>query len=70
MCGHKPCDKQKCTWSEEHRAMCEAKTVAAWEKQRRMDYYGEVRNKRGDDSSRRLVAAVNDVRRLASVECS
>lgn len=70
MCGHKPCDKQQCTWSEEHRAMCEAKTVAAWEKQRRMDYYGEVRNKRGDDSSRRLVAAVNDVRRLASVECS
>ena len=63
MCGRSPCDKPGCTWSEAHRAICEASTVAAWEKQRRMDYYDDVRKKRGDDAARKLAAAVNEVRK-------
>ena len=63
MCGRSPCDNPDCTWSEAHRAICEARTVAAWEKQRRMDYYGDVRARRGDDAARKLAAAVNDVRK-------
>lgn len=28
MCGKKPCNKPSCTWSEAHRAECEARYVA------------------------------------------
>lgn len=67
MCGSAPCVKPDCTWSEAHRARCEARTVAAWEKGKRMKYYGDVRVRRGDDAARRLAAAVNEVRRSVIV---
>lgn len=70
MCGPKPCDQPDCTWSEPHRALCEARTVAAWDKKQRMDYYSDVRAKRGDNAARKLAEAVNETRRAANVRCA
>ena len=59
MCGPKPCDKPDCTWSEAHRARCEARTVMRWPEIERKAYYGMVAEKRGRDAARQLVADVS-----------
>lgn len=59
MCGPKPCDNPDCTWSEAHRARCEARTVMMWPVQNRKAYYAKVAEKRGDAAARQLVAAVS-----------
>jgi hypothetical protein len=59
MCGPKPCDKPDCTWSEAHRARCEARTVMRWPNSERKRYYGMVAEKRGSDAARQLVADVS-----------
>lgn len=68
MCGRFPCDKLDCTWSGAHRAKCEARTVAAWDKDKRLKYYGDVRSRRGDNAAHRLVDDVNAIRRDSRVE--
>lgn len=59
MCGSRPCDSPSCTWSEAHRARCEARTVMRWPAQNRKAYYAKVAEKRGDASARQLVADVS-----------
>ena len=63
MCGPRPCDKPDCTWSEAHRALCEAKTVAEWIRDKRSAYYKDVDLKRGRKAATDLVEAVNAIRR-------
>ena len=63
MCGLKPCDKPDCTWSEAHRALCEAMTVAEWSRDKRSAYYKDVDLKRGRKAATDLVEAVNSIRR-------
>lgn len=58
MCGPAPCTKPDCTWSEKHRAECEAREVLGWEKARRLAYYGQVKAKRGEAAMQRLVDEV------------
>lgn len=60
MCGQSPCDKPDCTWSEAHRARCEARTVMRWPKQERSKYYGMVAEKRGRSAAQRLMADVSE----------
>lgn len=59
MCGPSPCDQPDCTWSEAHRARCEARTVMLWPAQERKAYYGMVAEKRGTGAARQLVADVS-----------
>ena len=66
MCGLKLCDKPDCTWSEAHRALCEARTVAAWSRDKRSAYYKDVDLKRGRKAATELVEAVNSIRREKS----
>lgn len=63
MCGHRPCEKQDCTWGEPHRALCEARTVAEWSRDKRSAYYKDVDLKRGRKAATDLVEAVNSIRR-------
>ena len=63
MCGLKLCDKPDCTWSEAHRALCEARTVAARSRDRRIAYYKDVDLKRGRKAATDLVGAVNSIRK-------
>ena len=63
MCGRSPCGKPDCTWSEAHRALCEARTVAAWNRDARISYYKQVDLKRGRKAATDLVEAVNSVKR-------
>lgn len=60
MCGPNPCSSPTCTWSEDHRAATEARTVMRWPKADRDRYYAMVTRNRGDAAARALVA---DVRR-------
>jgi len=66
MCGPNPCPSPTCTWSEAHRAACEARTVMRWEKERRDGYYAMVRRHRGDMAARALVADVGRAWRIAN----
>lgn len=68
MCGSAPCVKPDCTWGESHRAKCEARTVAAWDKDQRRQYYGYVKSRRGDNAARGLVNDVNAIRRESRAE--
>lgn len=58
MCGRSPCEALDCTWSEAHRAECEARTVMRWTKKQRTDYYALVAEKRGNDAVMKLVENV------------
>lgn len=58
MCGQAPCEKPDCTWSEKHRAECEAREVLGWDKGRRLAYYANVKAKRGDQAMQQLVDEV------------
>lgn len=68
MCGRSPCDKTDCTWSESHRARCEAQAVAVWDREKRLKYYEDVRLRRGDNAARGLVNDVNAIRRESRAE--
>lgn len=46
------------TWTEEHRAACEARTVMRWGKAQRSAYYRDVEKKRGRPALDRLIADV------------
>lgn len=59
MCGHRPCPSPACTWSEAHRAACEAREVMRWSGEERRAYYAKVRAVRGQDAAAGLIAAVN-----------
>lgn len=58
MCGRAPCEKASCTWSEQYRAQCEAKTVMRWPKEKRQAYYQKVAKTRGEAAAQALIAAV------------
>ena len=59
MCGQSPCRSPTCTWSEAHRAACEAREVMKWSGEERRAYYAKVRAVRGQDAAAVLIAAVN-----------
>ena len=59
MCGKAPCDKPNCSWSEDYRRQCEARTVMRWDKVRRTDYYAKVTALRGQESAQQLKDEVN-----------
>lgn len=59
MCGNGPCDSSDCTWSEAHRARCEALTVMQWPAPSRRAYYAQVAEKRGMVAARQLMADVS-----------
>ena len=59
MCGQSPCLSPTCTWSEAHRAACEAREVMRWSGEECREYYARVRAVRGQDSAAGLIAAVN-----------
>lgn len=51
-------EKQIDTSSEEYRAECEAKTVALWPQWKRVDFYADVREKRGQEAADKLAQDV------------
>ena len=59
MCGPTPCSKPDCTWSEAHRAACEARLVMSWPSHERKAYYAMVKRKRGDVAAAALIVDVN-----------
>ena len=46
------------TWSEAHRAACEARLVASLPRAERLDYYERVSKRRGQQAAVDLAAAV------------
>lgn len=59
MCGRKPCDSNACTWGEQYRAICEARTIMKWTKPRRIEYYAMVERSRGAVAAQKLIADIN-----------
>ncbi len=59
MCGRSPCQKPNCTWSEAHRAACEAREVMRWPSEQRKAHYAKVKQLRGDAALAALIADVN-----------
>ena len=68
MCGPKPCDKPDCTWSEAHRARCEARTVMRWPEMERKAYYVMVAEKRGEEAARKLTLDVSEAWRTSQTK--
>lgn len=66
MCGRSPCGLPSCTWSEQHRAACEAREVMRWPGEKRREYYARVKQARGDAALAALIADVNREWRAAS----
>ena len=58
MCGVKPCDKPNCTWGEKHRRECEARSVLRWPREKRTEYYADVKKRRGNAAAQELIRAV------------
>lgn len=58
MCGYLPCCMPFCTWSEEHRAACEAREVMRWPAEKRREYYARVMACRGAEALADLVESV------------
>jgi hypothetical protein len=58
MCGTKPCDKPICTWGEQHRKECEAREVMRWSREKRAEYYAEVKKHRGETALKDLIEEV------------
>lgn len=59
MCGANPCESPTCTWSESHRAACEALAQLTKPKEARAAYYALVLKHRGQKSLNELRAEVN-----------
>lgn len=60
MCGTARCDKPNCTWSEKHRRECEARTVLRWPREKRTEYYADVKKRRGDAAAQELIRNVRE----------
>lgn len=60
MCGPRPCDKPLCTWSEEWRAQCEARSVMRRPKEERAAYYADVKRYRGEKGLQDLIERVRN----------
>ena len=58
MCGKAPCDSANCTWGEKHRRECEARTVLRWSREKRAEYYADVKKRRGEAAAKDLVTEV------------
>lgn len=59
MCGHNPCDKERCTWGEPFRFECEARDVMQKPFDVRQAYYKDVLKKQGKPAQKRLIDEVN-----------
>ena len=57
MCGHNPCDKPTCSWSEDYRRQCEARTVMRWDRIKRTEYYADVKKRRGEAAAQDSIRA-------------
>ena len=64
MCGKSPCDKPDCTWSEQFRHECEARSVMSKPKHWRDEYYALCLKHRGKAAVKRLVDEVNRLRKM------
>ena len=58
MCGARPCDKPNCTWGDQHRKECEAREVMRWSREKRTEYYSDVKKRRGDAALKELIEEV------------
>ncbi|MDR3158601.1 MAG: hypothetical protein LBU11_06250 [Zoogloeaceae bacterium] len=59
MRGMSPCDKPECTWSEAHRALCEARSVCRMaDIEKRREYLALVEKHRGKEAADQLREAV------------
>ena len=58
MCGRAPCDKPNCTWTERNRRECEAREVMLWSREKRTEYYADVKKRRGEAAAKDLVTEV------------
>lgn len=56
MCGSNQCESPTCTWSESHRAACEARWLLTILKPKRLDYMTLVAKHRGQEAADRLRA--------------
>lgn len=59
MCGKAPCDSANCTWGEKHRKECEAREVMRWSREKRAEYYADVKKRRGETALKELIEEVN-----------
>lgn len=59
MCGKAPCDSPNCTWGEKHRKECEAREVMRWSREKRAEYYADVKKRRGEAALKELIEEVN-----------
>jgi len=66
MCGQSPCSSPTCTWSELHRAACEARLVMRWQSEDRKAYYAKVARSRGPAAANALISDVNREWKAAS----
>lgn len=51
------------TWSEDHRALCEARMIARFTRPDRLEYYNKISRRRGPDAAQTLSRLVNQVYR-------
>lgn len=58
MCGAKPCESMTCTWSDTHRAACEARWLLTLPKPNRLAYLAQVAKHRGQMAADSLRADV------------
>lgn len=60
MCGKAPCDSANCTWGEKHRKECEAREVMRWPREKRVEYYANVKKCRGETAAQELINNVRE----------
>jgi hypothetical protein len=60
MFGREPCNKPNCTWGEQHRRECEARTVARLPTEERIAYHADVKKKRGEAAAQQLIRDVRE----------
>ena len=60
MCGKAPCDSPNCTWVEKHRKECEAREVMRWSREKRAEYYADVKKRRGEAAAQQLIKEVKE----------
>lgn len=60
MCGKAPCDSANCTWGEKHRKECEAREVMLWSREKRAEYYADVKKRRGEAAAQQLIKNVRE----------
>lgn len=55
MCGRAVCEKPNCTWGEKFRLECEGRLVMRWDRLTRLEYYADVKKKRGAAAAQQLI---------------